>query len=184
MTQEFKVAVADHNLPIVRMMLSNELIGDPRGESFSEMLQYAKEALPDLFEAEEPSRFSIPADKEDWNEDVVSEMKRDLNMNFSVEKLALFVEMTQYVGKERAEELDAKEAEEAREEEERLKEDAKRRKIQAAQRKRNGTVLTASGAAVTITGLCIKGALGSVLSIAGGAALIGGVLLLTVPKNK
>ncbi len=113
-------------------------------------------------------------------------MKRDLNMNFSVEKLALFVEMAKYLGAEKAGELEREE--EAKKKalaERKIKEaeEAKRTRVSKSQKK-TGTIVTGSGAAIAITGLCLEGTIGTILSIAGGAVVIGGVLLLTVPCKK
>ena len=172
MTQNFIDAVETRNLASVRMMLCNELLLDPRGKSFAEMLQLAKDKLPDLFEAEKPSRFSIPSNPEEWDVEVLSQMKRDLNMNFSVEKLALFVEMAKQVGNEKAKALDE-------EEKRRREENGQRRSKERSTRKTTGTIVTGSGAVIAITGLCIEGTIGTVLSILGGAVVIGGVILLS-----
>ena len=99
MNNEFIKAVEDKKVKTVRMMLSNELLLDPRGETFGKMLQYSKENLDNLFEPNEPARFDIPTNKEEWTDEVVSKMKRDLNMNFSIEKLSLFAEMAKWTGK-------------------------------------------------------------------------------------
>ena len=166
MNQEFIKAVADKNLAAVRMMLSNELLFDPRGESFCKMLEYANNQLPDLFETERASSFTIPSDKADWNDDTLSKMKRELNKNFSREKLAIFVEMAKHVGSSKAEEM-------------RVEETTQTRK-KSSTRKTAGTIITGSGAIMAITGAAIKSTL---ITVLGGAIVIGGVVLLTVPKQ-
>lgn len=105
MTQEFRSAVESNNVAYVRMMLSNELILDPRGASFDEMLEFAKGRLRDLFEEEVQCDFEIPVDKEFWNDDVLSKMKRALNINFSTEKLSLYVTIAKHIGAEKAKEM-------------------------------------------------------------------------------
>lgn len=185
MTQEFKQAVQQHDLASVRMMLSNELLFDPRGESFGEMLAYAKDNLPDLFETERPSRFSIPSEPKEWNADVLSKMKRDLNINFSVEKLALFVEMAKFLGKDKAETLNDNETKNKSNDSKNTDSSHEvttvHRKIS---RKKAGTIVTGSGAIIAITGLFVEGSLGTVLTIAGGVVAVGGVILLSVPKKQ
>lgn len=189
MTQEFKNAVNSKNWPLVRMMLSNELLLDPRGDSFAKMLEYAKENLPNLFEAEKASRFSIPANKEGWNEDTLSQMKRDLNMNFSVEKLALFVEMAKYLGSDKAASIEKEEQIRAEKYREQIINRSKTVSSEHAGAKANsksrttGTIVTGSGAVIGITGLFIEGTLGTVLAILGGAAVVCGVALMTVSKK-
>lgn len=201
MTNEFKKAVEENDLKSVRMMLTNELIKEPSGKTFEEMLAFAKERMPDLFVAEEPSKFAIPADKSQWDTTVRSQMKRDLNMNFSVEKLALFIEIVKYVGAEKAASIEARNKEEE-------KKRAALRKVESAGTtgasgttgatgagrtrhgrtgrkadpfKTTGTILTGSGAAIAITSICLKS---SVLAIIGGGVLIGGVFLLCIPRKK
>ena len=50
MNQRFIHAVSEHNLAKVRLSISNELLLDPRGLTYKEMLNYASENLPELFE--------------------------------------------------------------------------------------------------------------------------------------
>lgn len=189
MTKEFIKAVSSNNLPMVRMMLSNELLLDPRGKTFAEMLEFAKDKLPNLFEVEKASRFAIPANKDEWTDDTLSKMKRDLNMNFSVEKLALFEEMAKYLGANKAATLDNEEKirnQRLREQTTREGKDPSSTKGASgtrSNRKTTGTIVTGSGAIIGITGLCIEGTLGTILSIIGGAAVVCGVALLTV-SNK
>ena len=173
MNQEFIKAVADKNLAAVRMMLSNELLFDPRGESFCKMLEYANNQLPDLFETERASSFTIPSDKADWNDDTLSKMKRELNKNFSREKLAIFVEMAKHIGSSKAEEM--------RDEEKQDSENVETKfSPKSCSRKKTGTIITGSGAVIAITGIALKSTL---ITVLGGAIVIGGVVLLTVPKQ-
>ena len=102
----FTEAVNSHELAKVRMMLCNELLLDPRGNTFSEMLAYAKDNLHDLFEENKESNYEIPIDKSQWDSVLLSKVKRDLNSNFSVEKLALFQEIAMWVGREKANNLE------------------------------------------------------------------------------
>lgn len=189
MTNEFIKAVNSNNLPMVRMMLSNELLLDPRGKSFAEMLEFAKNKLPNLFEVEKTSRFVIPANKEKWTDDTLSEMKRDLNMNFSVEKLALFDEMAKYLGANKAASLDEADKTRAQRHTEQTERDGKEPSSpdgtskKRLDRKSTGTIVTVSGAIIGITGLCIEGAFGTILTILGGSVVVCGVTLLTVSKK-
>ena len=50
MKQDFVEAVDAKDLAMVRIALSNELLLDPRGATFTEMLKYAVDNIPDLFE--------------------------------------------------------------------------------------------------------------------------------------
>ena len=103
MDEKFICAVEEKNVKVVRMMLSNELLLDPRGGTFDEMLYYGKERLYNLFESNEPAKFDIPTDKEKWTDEVVSKMKRELNMNFSKGKLSVYSKMAKWAGRDKAE---------------------------------------------------------------------------------
>ena len=52
MKQKFITAVNAGDVVSVRLMLSNELMLDPRGKSFDEMLFFAEKQLPNLYEAD------------------------------------------------------------------------------------------------------------------------------------
>lgn len=184
MKQDFIIAVDNHNLASVRMMLSNELLLDPRGTTFAEMLKYAKDNIPDLFEENKLAKFTIPNDKEMWNRALLSKMKSELNLNFSIEKLAIFEEMAKYVGKDKAAHLT--EEEKTHEDEENVVGSDMRQKQKSSIRNRKtGVIVTGSGAVIAITGLCVKGMIGTMLTILGGAVVIGGVILLsTTSKDK
>lgn len=196
MKQEFINAVNNHDLPRVRMMLSNELLFDPRGKTFSEMLQYAKDNLADLFEENEASDYEIPTDESLWTNELVSRVKRDLNTNFSVEKLALFEKMAMATGKDKASELNRKDeearkkAEEARKAKEKKAEEShgtntRRRTTSSCTSQKAtktvGTIVTVSGAALLVTGLCLGK---TVLSVSAGVLAVGGIVLMAVSKNK
>ena len=182
MKQEFISTVNQHDLAKVRMMLSNELLMDPRGKTFSEMLSYAKDNLSDLFEPNQPSKFEIPSDKSMWTDSLVSKMKRDLNMNFSIEKLAIFVEMAKWAGKEKAASLDEKDRERTKH-----KDGGATINLPERPRQRNrntkktaGTIVTGSGAVLAITGLCLEYTL---ITIVGGVVVVGGVILMVTSKD-
>ena len=105
MKQKYIDAVAERNLVKVRIMLADELLLDPRGKTFKEMLAYAKQNISNLFEVNKEANFVISPDRSTWDIDLVSEIKQDLISNFSVEKLALFQEVAMEVGKEKAKAL-------------------------------------------------------------------------------
>lgn len=102
MKRKYIEAIAHHNLLKVRIMLVDELLLDPRGITYSEMLEYAKEKLSNLFEPSLDCNYEVPSDRNAWNIDLVSTIKQDLVANFSVEKLQLYKEVAMEVGKEKA----------------------------------------------------------------------------------
>lgn len=175
MKEEYKEDVDNGNVDMVRISLSNQLLFDPRGESFSEMLEYAVNHLPNLFEENKPASYSIPS-KENWNDDFMYEVKSDLDSNFSKEKLAFYEAVVKYVGKDKAIEI-----EEDRSltvpTEQNPENNHPTRTIKIT--KVSGGV-TAGGAIIATVGLCAGS---TVLSIIGGAIFVGGVLLI-INDNK
>lgn len=63
MKQKFITAVNAGDVVSVRLMLSNELMLDPRGKSFDEMLFFAEKQLLNLYEADNQKYYDIPSDK-------------------------------------------------------------------------------------------------------------------------
>lgn len=187
MNQEFIKAVEERKVRIVRMMLSNELLLDPRGNTFGEMLEYAKDKMENLFEPNEPARFDIPANKEEWTDEVVSKMKRDLNMNFSIEKLLLFAEMAKWSGRDKAQKLDEENphghatSSNLHNEKDKIGTTKAPRTNKHNAVCRNGSFVTVGGAILTIVGICAGKTLITILG--GGMVVIGGVVLMTTRKK-
>lgn len=169
MDKDFIKLVDEGNVKSVRMDLSNELLFDPRGETFKEMLTYAKERMTNLFEENMEANYSVPP-KEDWNEDFLFKVKNDLDSNFSIEKLAFYQAVIEEVGKDKAKTLD-------KEEEERKNRPQPRKKTVV---KPVPAAVTTGGAILTIAGMCLGK---TFLTLFGGAALIGGVLFI-INDNK
>ena len=199
MKQKYIDAVTDCNLVKVRIMLADELLLDPRGKTFKEMLAYAKHNLPNLFEDNKEANFVISPDRSTWDIDLVSEIKQDLISNFSVEKMALFQEVAMEVGKEKAKAL--------ADEEDRMhsgfgdasntnSDQGATRREDTSSTNRNGrrqttdkctmgTISLCGGAALTIVGVCVKGCVAqTLLCLVGGVAIVGGIVLLSKDYNK
>lgn len=104
MTTKFKNKVESGDIITVRLMIANELLLDPGGDSFHEMLDFATSRLSGLFEAcDDNGIFSI--DEGSWNKDYLSQVKSDLIYNFSKERLDYYEKVAKSVLKEKAEEL-------------------------------------------------------------------------------
>ena len=169
MKQEFVAAVAEKNLAKVRISLTNELLLDPRGTTFSEMLTYAISNIPNLFEQNKEANYTVPP-QEEWNKEFMFKVKNDLDSNFSREKLAFYETIVKTVGKSKGEEID-KEERGAREQRQSKKQQDKERHIN-----KTYATVSAGGATLALVGLVAGKTL---LTVVGGAALIvGGVLLL------
>ena len=65
MKQRYIDAVTGRNLVKVRIMLADELLLDPRGNTFKEMLAYAKQNLPNLFEDNKEANQTFVFDYDD-----------------------------------------------------------------------------------------------------------------------
>lgn len=170
MKLDFIKAVEDNDLSNVRMSLSNELLLDPRGATFSEMLKYAQENLTNLFEDNKPSDYTVPP-KEEWNEDFLFVVKNDLDSNFSKEKLAFYEAVIKVVGKSKAEKIEIEEAQKKTEERARQRRQREKRPIN-----KTYATISAGGATLALVGLVAGKTL---LTVVGGAVLVvGGVLLI------
>ena len=107
MNQRFIQAVAEHDLKKIRLSISNELLLDPRGLSFYEMVKYASDNISDLFEDDDNSE--IISDMALWNEEYLSGLHVKLNKNFSKIKLEHFEDVAKIVLKAKIEELNSRE---------------------------------------------------------------------------
>lgn len=210
MKQKYIDAVTDCNLVKVRIMLADELLLDPRGKTFKEMLAYAKQNLPNLFEDNKEANFVISPNRSTWDIDLVSEIKQDLISNFSIEKLALFQEVAMEVGKEKAKALadeedrmrsgfdatsntrrssntggssfDSDRGTSRREDTRNTNSNGRR---QTTDKRTMGTISLCGGAALTIVGVCVEGCVAqTLLCLVGGAAVVGGIVLLSKDYNK
>jgi hypothetical protein len=175
MDNDFIKSVDDGDVKSVRLDLTNELLLDPRGETFQEMLTYAKEKMHNLFEENKEANYNVPP-KEEWNESFLFKVKNDLDSNFSIEKLAFYQAVIEEVGKDKAKVLD-------KEEEEHMNHSKAQSQVQPSNKiivKPVPATIATGGAVLTIVGVCLGKTL---LSILGGAVLIGGVLLI-INDNK
>ena len=210
MKQKYIEAVAMHKLVKVRMMLADELLLDPRGETFTEMLEYAKNNLPDLFEPNKVSNYEFSLDESTWDIELASTIKQDLISNFSIEKLALFEKVARKIGEDKANTLNEEERRERYRSDDTLNNrrtsnaggsssdrnrDSLRRddpsnanrngRRQTTDKRTMGTISLCGGAALTIVGVCVEGVAQTLLCLAGGAAVVvGGIVLLSESKKK
>ena len=176
MKQTFIESVKSGDVEEVRLALSNELLLDPRGKAFAEMLNYAKANLSNLFEENREARYEV-LPKEQWDEDFLFTVKNDLDSNFSVEKLAFYQAVIEIVGKDKMASLDEEEknAKMQKSSSHQPREKAKRSK------KTVSMSVATGGAVLTIVGLCVGKTL---LTLVGGAVLIGGVLITINDSRK
>lgn len=169
MRTKFTKTVESNDLFGVRQALADEMLIDPRGNSFKEMLAYAEEHLPDLYETDNGTAYT--QNESEWTKDLLHNLKYDLSKNFSREKLTLFVKMAQYVLKDKAERLD-------QEEKEKLRTASGQDTLEhsAGQHKGVYAGVAIAGVAVAVTGICISKMAVTTIGLAG--VVIGGILYL------
>ena len=173
MKKDFILAVNEHNLPKVRIALVNSLNSNPTGVEFKEMLTFAQAHLDDLFEDNREAYYDVPP-KEKWDNAFMDKVADDLEMNFSVEKLAFYQAVIEEVRKVDIETILTGQQNKA------LRSDSCSN-IATANYKKAGIAVSTGGAVLTIVGIC-KGI--TLLTIIGGAVLIGGVLICLKSSNR
>ena len=106
MKQKFIDAVEARNLISVRYSLSNELLLDPRGDSYREMKAFAEQRLGNLYE---PLDVTLDTKLvEDYSEEDLMELKNALDANFSKERLELYERVVAVVLRDKAEKMEQK----------------------------------------------------------------------------
>lgn len=178
MKAKFIKAVESGDLVSVRLFISNELMLDPRGKSFSEMKNYAEAKFSDLYDVNDTK--SYPSDNKEWNEGLLFSIKNDLDDNFSKEKLAIYENVAKYALRDKAEQLNKEEASRSQRIDTAINTD----NVGKAQKKNNKNLylgITGGGAVVAVTGFCLSRVALASLGIAG--VVIGGILLYNDAKK-
>ena len=107
MKPKFKKVVDAGDLITTRLFLANEMMLDPRGNSFMEMRSYAESSFSNLYDAHDGGAFNM--DSATWSEDLLFTVKNELDSNFSSERLDYYYELAKNVLKEKAANLNAEE---------------------------------------------------------------------------
>lgn len=107
MKQKYLKAIEENDVISVRIFLANELMLDPRGHSFKEMLELAEQKIPTLYELDNGNSYT--QDSTTWDEAFLFNLKNDLDENFSREKLYFYETVVKVVLKEKAALLDKEE---------------------------------------------------------------------------
>lgn len=95
MKEKFVKAVNNNDVEDVRLFLSNELMLDPRGESFHQMKALAESKIVDLYEEDNGGDYSTPQTA--WDHDYLYRVKNDLDLNFSKKRLVHFEQVAKVV---------------------------------------------------------------------------------------
>lgn len=178
MNTKFIKAVESRNIIRVRLFITNELMLDPRGKSFSEMKNFAEVNLDNLYDIDNGMSYSSV--KTEWSEDLLFAIKNDLDDNFSKEKLAVYENVAKYVLKDKAEKLDKEEASRSARTNRTYNTEVAGSQ-QKTSKKNLYTGITVGGAVVAVTGLCLSRVALASLGFAG--VVIGGILLFNDAKK-
>jgi hypothetical protein len=104
MKPKFMEAISNGDLITIRLYLANELLLDPRGKSFNKMRTYAEMNIMDLYEIHNETDFSEISSI--WNEELLFNLRNDLDYNFSKERLDFFEKVAKIVLREKAQLMD------------------------------------------------------------------------------
>ena len=179
MKEKFKNAVDAGDIILARIFIANELMLDPRGSTFKEMLEYAEPRFPELYQTDDGKNY--PQDELSWDENFLFQLKNDLDFNFSQAKVRFYEKVAKVVLKEKARNLDREEAERKRSQQRsnggyHSGSDGRSRKgDNMDSTKTVHTTIAAGGAAAVVAGLILERVLLSTLGAAG--LIIGGILL-------
>lgn len=179
MKTKFIKAVEDNDILSVRISISNELMLDPRGRSFKEMLAYAESRLTNLYD--EHDGVCYAEDIVVWNEEFLSDIKNELDYNFSRERLEFYEKVAMFVLREKAENLDNEERDDSNRSFTGNSIDDVNETMQNVSKKHIYTGVLIGGAIATVAGICTSKTVLSLLGVAGIA--VGGYLLYKEKNN-
>ena len=153
MNPAFIKAVENNNIRRVRYALSDQLLIDPRGNHFHEMLTLAESKISSLFEEDNGRRSE--KDTSLWDMDFLFQVKNELDRNFSREKLDYYEKVVKYVLKDRARQLDEDEAKQVENKEENPLEPIKNW-INKNKKPVCAGLVAVGGIALSVIGLCLS----------------------------
>ena len=179
MEDKYVKAVESGNLGRVRLFLSNELMLDPRGYSFHEMLTFAESKMKDLYEADNGNRSEKDAAL--WDKDFLFQLKNELDRNFSQEKLYYYEQVAKQVLKDKARQLHEEEVKQQQQRPENQEGERQTENWFEGHKKEVYTGITVGGAVLTTIGLCVSKAALTTLGVVGLA--VGGYMLYKETKK-
>lgn len=178
MKAKFIRAVDNNDISMVRAFVSNEMLLDPRGKSFDEMLSFAESKFSNLYEIDNGVKFTF--DQSQWNEDILFKIKNELDVNFSRERIQIYKLVAKTVLKEKAAQLD-KEETALRIKEESVSSHLNYTEGKHTYNKKLYKQITAGGVLLTLAGTIVQKGVLTTLGIAG--IVVGGVLIYKNSKK-
>ena len=172
MKAKFIRAVENNDLSMVRAFISNEMLLDPRGKSFDEMLSFAESKFNNLYEIDNGVKFT--SDQSQWNEDILFKIKNELDVNFSRERIRIYKLVAKTVLKEKAAQMDKEEAA-SKIKEESISNHSSYTEVKHNHNKKLYKQITAGGVLLTLAGTIVQKGVLTTLGIAG--IVVGGVLI-------
>lgn len=169
-SKDFMEAVGQNKATRVRIMMKDSMLLDSSCQSFDEMLDYAKERIPDILVAHDGEIFKSQGE---WDEDYLNEQMVSVINNFSAERLELLKKMVRELyGVKKAQTIETAVSH-------KYSENVHAESAQASGgTKLIGGCIAGAGAVALIAGLAVTDA-PVIVSIAGGAAIgVGAYLLL------
>lgn len=161
-SQEFKDAVEEKDIMMVRIMLKDSLIVDPTFEEFNAMISYSEKFLDELYDEHDGEIFS--RNPSDWTKDYMDEEMVRVISNFSKERISLLKSICQHLYSNRAKKIEY----------ERVQENSQRISIS---KKQVGTGLAVAGVVTAVAGVVVSKTL--VVGVGVVAAVAGGILIVT-----
>ena len=105
MKPKFLEAISDGDVLTIRLYLANEMMLDPRGKSFDKMRTYAEINVDSLYQTHDGTDFTEHSSL--WDEELLFNLRNELDSNFSKERLDFFANVAQVVLKDKAECINA-----------------------------------------------------------------------------
>lgn len=161
-SQEFKNAVEEKDVMMVRIMLKDSMVVDPTFEEFNILLSYAEINLDDLYDEHDGEIFSN--NLSDWTNEYMATQMVNVVTNFSKERVSFLKKICKHIYSDRAEKIEY----------ERMQENVKTSRIT---QKQLGVGLAAAGVTSAVVGIAISKPL--VIGVGVVAAVAGGILIAT-----
>jgi hypothetical protein len=104
-TQEFRQALKDKDVRLIRIMLEDNLVVDPTFTEFNELLALAEAELEGLYDEHDDEALNY--DRTAWTKDYMDDQMVKVVYNFSKERLELLKSICKYRYKDRIAKIEA-----------------------------------------------------------------------------
>lgn len=98
---DFKNAVDSKNVRLTRIMLKDSMVIDPTFREFDELLRYAENVLPDLYDEHDGEHFTN--DISLWTKDLLNDQMVNVVYNFSKDRISFLKKLCRYIYTDRVE---------------------------------------------------------------------------------